>query len=171
MVEPLTAIRISESLTSLQESIEELNDKSTFNLVPSGSKVSQNMPSVSICHEREFRVSGLDEYKSEPNERVTSYKIIEYETKKIEEVFDFLWEVKPDITNIGQLGKRTTANNRPRTMLIILSNPWAVRKVLSKAPMLKNYKPDNAKKSVLVEILEKREQQKEKEIVYKRGGN
>ena len=82
IVEPLTATKISESLTSLQESIEEMKDKSKFRLVPSGSKISQNKHSDSNCHEREFRVSGLDEYKSEPNESIISSKIIEYETEK-----------------------------------------------------------------------------------------
>ena len=33
-------------------------------------------------YQKEFRVSGLDEYKLEPNERIASSRIIEYETKK-----------------------------------------------------------------------------------------
>ena len=55
-------------------------------------------------------------------------------------------------------------------MLVTLSNPWAVRKVLSKAPMLKSFKPDNTNKVFMSKSLTKEEQQKEKECLQKRWG-
>ena len=88
--------------------------------------------------------------------------------KIIKEVFDVLGEVKPDITNIRRLGKSTMANNGPITMLISSSNPWAVKKVLSKTPMLKNYKSDKANIVFLSKSLTKEEQQKEKVCLQKR---
>ena len=69
-------------------------------------------------------------------------ELLSTKRKKIEEVFDFLGEVKPNITTIRRLGKRTTAINRTRTMLIALSNPWAVGKVVPKAPMLTTHQSD-----------------------------
>ena len=115
----------------------------------------------------EIRISGLEEYKSKPNENISS-AIINFETQQVEEVFDFLGEEKPDIKNIRRLGKRHTATDRPRTMLLTLSNPWAVRKILSKAPLLKNFKPEIANKIFISKSLTKDEQLKEKACLQKR---
>ena len=114
----------------------------------------------------EIRISGLEEYKSKPNENISS-AIINFETQQVEKVFNFL-EEKPDIKNIRRLGKRNTATDRPRTMILTLSNSWAVRKILSKTPLLKNFKPEIANKIFISKSLTKDEQLKEKACLQKR---
>ena len=57
---------------------------------------------------------------------------------------------------------------RRRTMILTLSNPWTVRKILSKAPMLKNFKHQNANKVYMSKSLTKSEQLKQKACLQKR---
>ena len=47
----------------------------------------------------------------------------------------------PQIKDIRRLGKKVPIKTRPRTLLITLVNPWDVRKVLAKGPLLKSYRP------------------------------
>ena len=136
MVEPLTATKISEHQAILQESIEEQKELSTLNCVPTGSRIFQYRPPDSVCHEKEICVSELDENKSEPNERVASSGIIEYETTKNQGTCRLFGGSKEQYNQCPTAGQNTTANNRRRTMLVRLSDQWAVRKVLLKAPML-----------------------------------
>ena len=90
VVEPLTSTKISECLTSIKKSIEDLKDKSKL-IYTLSTNISSEKRSETTCHEKEVRISGLDEYKSEPNVKSPMSKIIEFETKKIEP-FDFLGE-------------------------------------------------------------------------------
>ena len=149
---------VTTQLCAIKESIADLKDKSIVNVKPVPTEI-RTPPETKPDTSLEIRISGLEEYKSKPNENISS-AIINFETHQVEEIFDFLGEEKPDIKNIRRLGKRNTESNRPRTMLLTLSNPWAVRKILSKAPLLKNFKPEIVNKVYLSKSQTKDEQLK-----------
>ena len=87
---PLRSLLIQLLLSaSIKKSVDDLKHDLKLVLLPSESSSSGNIASERTCHEKKFR-----EYNSEPNEKVTSPKSIEFETKKMEEVFDFLRETK-----------------------------------------------------------------------------
>ena len=156
---------IDRQLNAIKESIADLKKKSIVNnSLPAERSTS---PETKADTNLEIRISGLEEYKPKPNENISS-AIINFETQQVEEVFNFLGEEKPDIKNIRRLGKRNTATDRPRTMILTLSNPWAVRKIISKAPLLKNFKPEIANKIFISKSLTKDEQLKEKACLQKR---
>ena len=157
---------VTSQLTAIKESIVDLKDKSivNFNSLPTERRTHLETKADTNL---EIRISGLEKYKPKPNENISS-AIINFETQQVEEVFDFLGEEKLDIKNIRRPGKTNTATARPRTMLLTLSNPWAVRKILSKAPLLKNFKPDIANKIFISKSLTKDEQLKEKACLQKR---
>ena len=123
---------VKSQLSEIKETMADLKDRS--NIDPISAPTERRPPPEKYDTNVEIRISGLDEYKSKPNEK-TSSAIINFETQQVEEIFDFLGEEKPDM-NIRRLGKRNTETDRPRTMILTLSNPWTVRKILSKAPMM-----------------------------------
>ena len=156
---------VKSQLSEIKETMADLKDRS--NIDPISAPTERRPPPEKYDTNVEIRISGLDEYKSKPNEK-TSSAIINFETQQVEEIFDFLGEEKPDIKNIRRLGKRNTETDRPRTMILTLSNPWTVRKILSKAPMLKNFKHQNANKVYMSKSLTKSEQLKQKACLQKR---
>ena len=156
---------VKSQLSEIKETMADLKDRS--NIDPISAPTERRPPPEKYDTNVEIRISGLDEYKSKPNEK-TSSAIVNFETQQVEEIFDFLGEEKPDIKNIRRLGKRNTETDRPRTMILTLSNPWTVRKILSKAPMLKNFKPQNANKLYMSKSLTKSEQLKQKACLQKR---
>ena len=64
--------------------------------------------------------------------------ILNHEMDAVSEVLTHL-EESPQIMDIKRLGKFERNKQRPRAVILTLSSAWDVRKILSKAPKLKNF--------------------------------
>ena len=64
---------------------------------------------------------------------------VDQESAKLQEILSHLDEspVIKDFQRLGRIAKRDT--RRPRTVLMTLSSPWQVRKVLAKAKQLRTF--------------------------------
>ena len=80
-----------------------------------------------------IRIDGISEIEGKP-----SHEVIKEETAAVEKIFGYLTEPLT-IWNMKRLGSFKKDRNRPRTIIVTLPHVWDVRKVLSKAPLLKNY--------------------------------
>ena len=67
-----------------------------------------------------------------------SYAILNHEMDAVNEVLTHL-EESPQIKDIKRLGKFVRNKERPRAVILTLSSAWDVRKILSKAPKMKNF--------------------------------
>ena len=64
--------------------------------------------------------------------------ILNHEMDAVNEVLTHL-EESPQIMDIKRLGKFVRNKERPRAVILTLSSAWDVRKILSKAPKMKNF--------------------------------
>ena len=80
---------IDRQLNAIKESIADLKEKSIVN--KSLPTERSTPPETKADTNLEIRISGLEEYKSKPNENISS-AIINFETQQVEEVFNFLGE-------------------------------------------------------------------------------
>ena len=94
---------VTTQLCAIKESIADLKDKSIVNVKPVPTEI-RTPPETKPDTSLEIRISGLEEYKSKPNENISS-AIINFETHQVEEIFDFLGEEKPDIKTFEGLEK------------------------------------------------------------------
>ena len=84
-------------------------------------------------HLFQIRIDGISEIEGK-----SSHEVINEETASVEKIFGYLTEPLT-ICNMKRLGPFKKDRNRPRTIIVTLPHVWDVRKVLSKAPLLKNY--------------------------------
>ena len=85
---------------------------------------------------RQIRIDGVKESTNRRSEEIMSA-----EENAVKEIFEFLG-TSTSFTNIKRLGqmKKEKGTDRPRTILVTCQNEWEMRKVMSKAYLLKDFK-------------------------------
>ena len=155
---------IKESLALLQKSIAELKSSSSKTLPSSAqdSVKSENMPNVPTSHQ--FRIDGIYEFDLN-SDKTGQYrkKLLDHDYHSLSDILDFIGE-SPTIVDLRRIGKFKSDQKRPRTLLVCLSNPWDVKKILSKGYMLKEY----GKPIFLSRALNREEQTLEHELIKTR---
>ena len=124
--------RVRDEVESVRANVTEI--KAAERSAPPVQVPTQNLRESSTeSHLYQIRLDGLPELDNK-----NPAEIIKAETAAVERVFNHLSEPLT-ICNLKRLGAYKKERSRPRTLLITLPRVWDVRKVLSKAPMLKSY--------------------------------
>ena len=95
------------------------------------------MPNVPTSHQ--FRIDGIHEFDLN-SDKSGQYrkKLLDHDYHSLSDILDFIGE-SPTIVDLRRIGKFKPDQKRPRTLLVCLSNPWDVKKILSKGYKLKEY--------------------------------
>ena len=166
----------NKEITKVVESISELKNeivdiKAKLNYVSRENEPKIEPPRDSTSLSNEIRISGIPELqKIDNNQRSikpSGDEIVSYECKQIETVLKQLDEPSSCITNIRRLGRFDNTKKRPRTILLTVDNAWTARKILARAPMLKDFQLDgNA--IFISKSLSIVDQEKERKLLLKR---
>ena len=166
-------LEIAKDIEEIKASINEIKAKS----IPSIS----NDPTVNsrtndnITHypkqqqSLEIKIAGIDEYHSkEQNEKVGPLQTVEHDKTEVEKVFNHLCEDLSCVSDVRRLGKWKPDKNRPRPLLLSLTNPWTARKILSRAHTMNEYNKANNCRIYVGKSLTKDEQELEKKCLSMR---
>ena len=81
----------------------------------------------------QIRINGIPEAKANSTE-----ELLNAEHNQVDNLIHFLGE-QTNVQNIRRLGKQNPNRKQPRTMLVTVSSPWEVRKLLAKGRKLVDY--------------------------------
>ena len=90
---------------------------------------------------KELRFSGIPEYNSVSDIRPNRSEIFEHDEKSIKDTLENLGFEDPSsiFSSAQRLGKFSSTNIRPRTILVKFNNEYIAEKILSRALKLKDY--------------------------------
>ena len=156
--------KISESLLQITTDVKELKQNSAVQ-----TKKAQQQPIKVPVHDNpnvylsQIKINGIEELKVEQGDDDKRLKILQHEENSVKKIFDHLGE-KIHIKDCHRLGMIKKDNPRPRTMIVTLSNPWDVRKLIAKSHQLKTHNS----KIFLSRCLSPADREIEKILLHKR---
>ena len=110
-------------------------------------------------HQHQIGINGIPESDSK-----IRTEVLNYQSEEFKKVMKFLGD-DPTKTDMKRLARPSPDNNRLRTFLITLHNPWDVRKVLAKTATLKEY---IAQQNFISKSMNRDERQIEDQLLKKR---
>lgn len=128
-----------------------------------------NGPSTNSAR-MQLRIDGIEEKSLSTDQNqienpTRQMQLLEHDQSIVNEIFAHLGE-SPQISDIRRIGPFKLKNGqtrvRPRTLLVTLCNPWDIRKILTKAPMMKSY---YARKIFITKALNFEESKREQELL------
>ena len=111
-------------------------------------------------------ISGVSEFTNpDSSKKPKSDDFVTHEIRNVAYILICLDEDDSCVTNIRRLGKFNADNNKPRSLLVTFSNPWAVRKFLARTYRMKRHNEENNTNIFVNRSLSKEEQQKRKDCL------
>ena len=130
-------LEIAKIIEEIRASINELNDKSIplISIDPSINSHANknNIPYPKQQASLEIKIAGISDYLSkDENEKVGPLRTMEHDKNEVEKVLNHLSEDLSDASDFCRLGKWKPGekDQRPRPLLLSLTNPWTVQKNL-----------------------------------------
>ena len=115
--------------------------------------------------------TGINEYHSkEKTEKVGPLQTMEHDKIEVENVLNHFCEDRSRVSDVRRLGKRKSGkkDQRPRPLVLSLTSPWTVRKLLSRAYTMNDYNKANNCEIYVGKLLIKGEQELERKRLSKR---